>query len=237
MLLEIENLHAAYQEDIFILKGVDIVVPVERTVVVIGANGTGKSTLLKSIFGFVKPQQGHVRYQQKDITHLDPAEIMIKGIGFIPQGRSVFPFMSVIENLEIGCWPFRKDKARVKRRIEWAMERFPVLKEKQRSAAGAMSGGQQRLLEFAKALLPDPSLLLVDEPSVGLSPIVAEEIYGELQAFRDEGKSILLIDQDVRAAMEIAEDVCIMELGQIKTKGTRDDFIGDLDGLVRSWLI
>lgn len=237
MLLEIVDLHTAYQEDIFILNGVNITVPEERTVVVIGANGTGKSTLLKSIFGFVKPQKGKVRFRQSDITNLDPDEIMMKGIGFIPQGRSVFPFMSVIENLEMGCWPFRKDKARVKRRIEWAMNRFPVLKEKRKSNAGAMSGGQQRLLEFAKALLPNPSLLLVDEPSVGLSPIVAQEIYAELQNFRDEGKSILLIDQDVRAAMEIAEDVYIMELGQVKTQGTRDDFINDLDSLVRSWLI
>jgi ABC-type branched-subunit amino acid transport system ATPase component len=102
---------------------------------------------------------------------------------------------------------------------------------------GSMSGGQQRLLEFAKALLPDPELLLVDEPSVGLSPLVAQEIYGELDAFRKEGRSILLIDQDIRAAMEIAEDVCIMELGKVKTRGQKQDFANDLDGLVRSWLV
>jgi len=237
MLLEIENLHAAYQEDIFILKGVDIHVPEKRTVVVIGANGTGKSTLLKAVFGFLKPQKGRVRFRQEDITDLNPSETMLRGIGFIPQGRSVFPFMTVLENLEMGCWAFRKDKSRVRERIEWALARFPVLQDRRKAAAGAMSGGQQRLLEFAKALLPNPSLLLVDEPSVGLSPIVAQEIYDELNAFRQEGRSILLIDQDIRAAMKIAEDVCIMELGRVKTRGTRDDFINDLDGLVKSWLI
>ena len=237
MLLEIEDLHAAYQEDIFILKGVDIAVPEQKTVVVIGANGTGKSTLLKSVFGFLKPQRGQVFYRGENITDLDPAATMLRGIGFIPQGRSIFPFMTVMENLEMGCWPFRKDKRRVQRRIQWALDRFPALQDKQRATAGSMSGGQQRLLEFAKALLPNPNLLLVDEPSVGLSPLVAREIYGELEAFRQEGRSILLVDQDIRAAMEIAEDVCIMELGRVKTKGTREDFIGDLDGLVKSWLI
>jgi branched-chain amino acid transport system ATP-binding protein len=237
MLLEIRNLHAAYQEDIYILNGVDIEVPEQRTVVVIGANGTGKSTLLNSVFGFLAPQQGKVIFKGEDITLLDPAGTMLMGIGFIPQGRSVFPFMSVMENLEMGCWPFRKDRHRVKRRIEWAFNRFPVLKERARTMVGSMSGGQQRLLEFAKALLPDPELLLVDEPSVGLSPLVAQEIYGELDAFRKEGRSILLIDQDIRAAMEIAEDVCIMELGKVKTRGQKQDFANDLDGLVRSWLV
>ena len=237
MLLEIDNLHAAYQEDIFILQGVAITVPEARTVVVIGANGTGKSTLLKAVFGFLKPQRGTVRFRKEDITALSPAETMLKGIGFIPQGRSVFPHMTVMENLEMGCWAFRRDKKRIRRRIGWSLERFPALAEHIRKQAGTLSGGQQRLLEFAKALLPDPSLLLVDEPSVGLSPLVAKEIYAELLAFRQEGRSILLIDQDIRAAMDIAEDVCIMELGKIKTKGQRDDFVNDLDGLVRSWLI
>lgn len=237
MLLEIDNVHAAYQRDIFVLQGVNIQIPQERIAIVIGANGTGKSTLLKSIFGFLSPQRGRIRYKGEDITILGPEATMIKGIGYIPQERSVFPLMTVHENLEMGCWPFRRDKKRVKRRIEWAFDRFEVLRQKRRTAAGALSGGQQRLLEFAKALLADPDLLLVDEPSVGLSPLVSQEIYAELQKFREEGRSILLVDQDVRSAMEIAEDVYVMELGQVKTHGRREDFIGDLNELVRSWLI
>ncbi len=237
MLLEVKDVRAAYQHDIFILQGVDVTVAAGRTAIVIGANGTGKSTLLKSIVGFLHPQHGRVFFKGEDITDLSPDETMLRGIGFIPQGRSVFPHMSVMENLEMGCWPFRRDKPRIRQRIEWALERFPVLRDKRRVHAGSMSGGQQRLLEFAKALLPDPELLLVDEPSVGLSPLVAQEIYGELQKFREEGRSILLVDQDVRSAMDIAEEVYIMELGRVKTHGLREEFEGDLYELVQSWLI
>ena len=202
-----------------------------------GARQCGKSTLLKSIAGIVKPLIGNVWLDQNEITGIAPDEIMKRGISYIPQDRAIFPQMTVSENLELGCWIFRKNRSKVRMRIERAFERFPVLMERRRLLAGSLSGGLQRILDIAKSLLSNPSLLLVDEPAVGLSPIIAQDIYSELRALKREGRSILLVDQDVRSAMEIADEVYVLELGQVKVCGNRDEFEGQLGDLVRSWLI
>lgn len=237
MKLEVQNLHTAYQRDLFVLRSLNLAVPEGKIVIVIGPNGSGKSTLLKSIAGIVKPLIGNVWLDQNEITGIAPDEIMKRGISYIPQDRAIFPQMTVSENLELGCWIFRKNRSKVRMRIERAFERFPVLMERRRLLAGSLSGGLQRILDIAKSLLSNPSLLLVDEPAVGLSPIIAQDIYSELRALKREGRSILLVDQDVRSAMEIADEVYVLELGQVKVCGNRDEFEGQLGDLVRSWLI
>jgi branched-chain amino acid transport system ATP-binding protein len=235
--LEVQNLHTAYQRDLFVLKSLNLSVPEGKIVIVIGPNGSGKSTLLKSIAGIVKPLIGNVLLDQDEITGIAPDEIMNRGISYIPQDRAIFPQMTVSENLELGCWIFRNNRRRVRERIGRAFERFPVLMERRRLQAGSLSGGLQRILDIAKSLLSDPSLLLVDEPAVGLSPIIAQDIYSELRALKREGRSILLVDQDVRSAMEIADEVYVLDFGQVKACGKRDEFEGQLGDLVRSWLI
>lgn len=237
MKLEVRDLYAAYQRDLFILKGLNLSVPVGKIVIVIGPNGSGKSTLLKSICGILKPMRGSVWLDQTEITGIELDAIIKRGISYIPQDRAVFPQMTVAENLELGCWVFKRDRQKVRQRIEWALERFPALRDRRRLLAGSLSGGLQRILDIAKSLLCNPSLLLVDEPSVGLSPLVAQSIYEELQALKAEGRTILLVDQDVRSAMSVADAVYVLDLGCVKTHGTRADFETQLGDVVRNWLI
>jgi branched-chain amino acid transport system ATP-binding protein len=235
--LEVKDLHAAYQRDLFILRGLDLGVQEGKITIVIGPNGSGKSTLLKSIAGILKPRKGTVTLDQREITGIELDEIIQRGISYIPQDRAVFPQMTVTENLELGCWLFKSDRARVRERIAWALERFPALGGKRRLLAGTLSGGLQRILDIAKSLLADPSLLLVDEPTVGLSPLIAQTIYLELQALKEEGRTILLVDQDVRSAMNIADYVYVLDLGKVQVNGSREAFEGKLGEIVRSWLI
>ena len=237
MKLDARDLHAAYQKDLFILKGLNLSVPIGNITIVIGPNGSGKSTLLKSICGILKPQKGSVWLDQTDITGIDLDEIIKKGVSYIPQERAVFPQMTVAENLDLGCWVFKKDRLKVRERIQWALERFPVLQDRRKHLAGSLSGGLQRILDIAKALLCNPTLLLVDEPSVGLSPLIAQNIYQELLALKAEGRTILLVDQDVRSAMAIADEVYVLDLGAVKTHGTKENFEGQLGDVVRNWLI
>lgn len=237
MKLEVRDVHAAYQRDLFILKGLDLSVAEGSIVIVIGPNGSGKSTLLKAICGILKPQKGSVWLDGTEITGIELDHIIRKGICYIPQERAVFPQMTVAENLELGCWVFKSDRLKVNRRIAWAYERFPVLQERRRQQAGSLSGGLQRILDVAKSLLSNPALLLIDEPSVGLSPLVAQSIYAELLALKREGRTILLVDQDVRSAMAIADEVYVLDLGRVKTHGTKAEFEGQLGEVVRNWLI
>ena len=237
MKLDVRELHAAYQKDLFILKGLNLSAPVGKITIVIGPNGYGKSTLLKSICGILKPQKGSVWLDRTDITGIELDEIIKKKVCYIPQERAVFPQMTFTENLELGCWVFKKDRLKVRERIQWALERFPVLQDRRKLLAGSLSGGLQRILDIAKALLCNPTLLLVDEPSVGLSPLIAQSIYQELLALKTEGRTILLVDQDVRSAMAIADEVYVLDLGAVKTHGTKENFEGQLGDVVRNWLI
>jgi branched-chain amino acid transport system ATP-binding protein len=237
MKLAVTDLHAAYQRDLFILRGIDLEVSEGSITIVIGPNGSGKSTLLKSIAGILKPRKGIVALGGKEITGIELDSIIRQGVAYIPQDRAVFPQMTVSENLELGCWIFRKEQARVRAQVKWALDRFPTLKDKSGLLAGSLSGGLQRTLDIAKALLTNPSLLLVDEPSVGLSPIMAQAIYSELFSLKKEGRTILLVDQDVRSAMQIADYVYVLELGKVKVHAHRQAFEGKLGEIVRSWLI
>jgi branched-chain amino acid transport system ATP-binding protein len=215
--LEVQSLHAGYLADVMILQGIDLTAQAGRITAVLGANGVGKSTLLKTIGGFLRAARGRVVWDGRDLTRVSPWELPDRRIAFIPQGRSVFPYLSVEENLALGCWSFRHDSGRVRAGITHSFSRFPLLAGLRRRQAGNLSGGQQRLLELARALLIDPALLLVDEPTAGLAPAVTDEIYRSLRELRDrDAKTILLVDQNVRKALEIADHVYVLELGRNK---------------------
>lgn len=225
MPIEIQNLYVGYSEDIMILQGVSMTVRDNLITTVLGPNGVGKSTLLKTIFGFLRPKEGSILFNDEDMTFLRPTEMLTRGISYIPQRRHVFPYLSVEENLKLSCWTFRKNKKSIQERIEGIFERYPLLKKKRKDQAIFMSGGEQRLLEIAKSLLTNPTFLLIDEPTAGLAPVITHHIYEELKRLqRDEGKTLLLVDQNIHKALEIADYVYVLDLGKNKMEGSIDDF-------------
>jgi branched-chain amino acid transport system ATP-binding protein len=219
-----------------ILRGVNLKAEPGRITVILGPNGAGKSTLLKAISGFLPPEEGTVLLGDADVGSLAPHRHIEHGIALLPQGRSVFPELSVVENIELGGWTMRSDRKRLREAVEAMLVRYPHLRPLQDRAAGSLSGGQQRAVEIARLLVPNPSVLLIDEPSVGLSPIVAHQVYQELLALKGEGRTILLVDQDVRAAIGIADYVYVLNSGKNDVEGDRTAFEGDLGAMVRGWL-
>jgi branched-chain amino acid transport system ATP-binding protein len=185
----------------------------------------GKSTLLKAIYGFLKPNQGEIWVDGQSIIGVPVHERIDMGIAYIPQQPGVFRHMSVEENLELGAWTFRKDKARLRRKLEENYERFPVLRQRRKSNTGELSGGMQRMVEIGRTLMTDPKVILVDEPTAGLSKLLSEEVYQMLVDLRDkDGLTILLVDQEIRAALKIADYVYVLELGRNKFEGPAAEF-------------
>ncbi len=237
MSLEVKDVFAGYYEDINILQGVSVCAEKGRITIVIGANGVGKSTLFKAIYGFLKPNAGRIIYNDEEITGINPYTILKKDISYIPQRRNIFPYLSVEENWEMGAWIFRNDKKRIKQRIIANYERFPTLESKRKTDAGSLSGGELRMVEIGRALMVDPDLILVDEPTAGLAPVVAKEIYYKLKQLNmAENKTILLVDQNIRQAMKIADYIYILELGKNKTQGSKKEFETDLKAMIKDWL-
>lgn len=226
-MLEVNDLYVGYYKDLNILQGVTLKARTAQITAVLGANGVGKSTLLKAIYGFVKPQSGQVLVDDADVTRLASHELVGYGVSYIPQRQSVFPFMTVEENMELGAWSFRKDKATVKSQLEANYERFPILRDRRRSSAGELSGGMQRMVELGRVLMTEPKLILVDEPTAGLAVMLAKEIYKLLVGLKNEGITVLLVDQNIRQAIEIADYVYVLELGRNRHEGPREAF-GDL---------
>jgi branched-chain amino acid transport system ATP-binding protein len=224
-MLKAVEVYVSYRKGIDILQGVTVCPLEGRITAVLGANGIGKSTLLKTMFGLLTPHRGEIIYRNENITSLSPHKIMRKGIAYIPQRRNVFPNFSVEKNLQLGGWILNEEKK--ERKVLENLDRFPILKEKRNIKAGLLSGGQQRMVEIARALMVDPDLLLIDEPTAGLAPKVAKEIYKYLKVLRDDKKTILLVDQNIRQAVEIADYVYILELGRNKMDGPIERF-GDL---------
>jgi branched-chain amino acid transport system ATP-binding protein len=236
-ILEARDLVAGYVEDIFILNGISVCAWPGRVACVLGPNGTGKSTLLKTIFGFLRPQRGSVRYDGADITAAAPYEMIGRGITYLPQQPSLFPYLSVEVKLRLGLWHRRADRAVLRERMERALERFPILRERGRVPAGQLSGGQQRQLEVARSYLSDPRLYLIDEPTAGVDPITSRHIYRIIrQLAAEEGRAVVLVDQDVRSALEIADYVYVVRNGALFTEGPRAAFEGRVEDLVSHWL-
>lgn len=223
-MLEVEDLHVGYYKDLNILQGVTMKARQAEITVVLGANGVGKSTLLKAIYGFIKPQKGKIVVDGEDIVHLTSHQLVHRGVSYIPQRQSIFPFMTVEENIELGAWSFRNDKARVRERLEDNYNRFPILRDRRRSPAGELSGGMQRMVELSRVLMTEPKLVLVDEPTAGLAIKLAREIYDLLVGLKNEGITILLVDQNIRQAIRIADYVYVFELGRNRHEGPREEF-------------
>ena len=224
-MLEINDLYVGYYEDLHILRGLNLVAEKGKLTAILGANGVGKSTLLKAIYGFLKPHSGQVIFNKRDVTGTATHQLISLGISYIPQQPGIFKHMTVRENLMMGAWTFQKEKQRMERKIEENYERFPVLREKQHEQAGNLSGGQQRMVEIGRTLMTDPEVILVDEPTAGLAKLLSEEVYRMLVDLRDrEGLTILLVDQEIREALKIADYVYVLELGRNKFEGPASDF-------------
>ena len=223
-MLDIKDLYVGYYKDLNILQGVSLSARDAQITAVLGPNGVGKSTLLKSIFGFVKPHRGKIRLDGEDIVGTPAHQLVNLGVSYIPQHQSVFPHMTVEENLELGAWSFRRDSDRIREKIEANYERFPILHERRRSPAGELSGGMQRMVELGRVMMTDPQLILVDEPTAGLAIMLARDIYDLLVKLKEEGVTILLVDQNIRQAIEIADYVYVLELGRNRHEGPREEF-------------
>ncbi len=224
-MLEIADLYVGYYEDLHILRGLSLQAQTGKLTAILGANGVGKSTLLKAIYGFLKPHSGQVLLNGRDVTGTATHQLISLGISYIPQQPGIFKHMTVRENLMMGAWTFQKDKKRMESKIEENYERFPILREKQHEQAGNLSGGQQRMVEIGRTLMTDPEVILVDEPTAGLAKMLSEEVYRMLVNLRDdEGLTILLVDQEIREALKIADYVYVLELGRNKFEGPASEF-------------
>jgi branched-chain amino acid transport system ATP-binding protein len=234
--LTARNLVAGYLPDSNILKGVSVDVVPGQVRCMLGPNGTGKSTLLKVLFGFLRPREGEIRLAGRLIRGFGAHEMGRKGVAYLPQRPSVFPFLSVEVNLRLGAWLYRGDRRRVDEGIERACARFPILRERRRDAAGTLSGGQQRQLEIARSLMNDPVCFLIDEPTASVEPRVAAQTYEFIKDLASQGKAVLLVDQSIKRALEIADYVYVMRTGTLFAEGPRGDFGGDTEALVARWL-
>jgi branched-chain amino acid transport system ATP-binding protein len=224
-LLELSGVAASYGGR-RILEDVSLHVAGGEIATIVGHNGSGKSTLLKTVFNLVPWREGVIRLEGRDLLGLAPDRILAAGIAYIPQNRSVFPRLTVAENLRMGAFLLR-DVQLVRRRIEAVEALFPVLVERRRQLAGTMSGGEQRMLEVARALLMDPKLIMLDEPSIGLAPKMVDAVFRTVRLLRDQGKAVLMVEQNVNKALAISDRGYVMELGQIRLEDRAANLIGD----------
>jgi ABC-type branched-chain amino acid transport systems, ATPase component len=215
--LKIENLVVAYG-GIEALKGISLEVPEGKIVTLVGANGAGKSTTLRSIVGLVRPLSGSISYQGRDLLKEKTHWMAPSGITLVPEGRRVFTDLSVLENLKIGAYT-RTDEKGIKADIEWVYTLFPILKERSWQSAGTLSGGEQQMLAVGRALMSRPKLLMMDEPSLGLAPLIVKDIFKIILEIHKQGVTILLIEQNANAALHIADMGYVMETGRITLKG------------------
>jgi len=223
--LEVENLVVCYGV-LKALEEVTLRVNEGELVALIGANGAGKSTLLKAVAHLLQPSSGSIRFMGRDVSHIPPHRMIGLGVTLVPEGRQLFESLSVLENLEMGAyvrhrlWCFEKKRATtIADDMESVYELFPILEERRRQAAGLLSGGQQQMLAIGRALMSGPTLLLVDEPSLGLSPLMKQELLGTLGRLRERGLALLLVEQDVSASLKIADRAYVMENGKIVLEG------------------
>jgi branched-chain amino acid transport system ATP-binding protein len=212
-LLEVENVHTYYGK-IHALKGVSLSVNQGEIVTLIGANGAGKSTTLKTISGLLRPREGAVRLDGEDLSAFRPHQIVGKGVVQVPEGRKIFGRMSVTENLELGAFS-RRDGAAVHRSLERVFSLFPRLKERRNQLGGTLSGGEQQMLATGRALMAEPRVLLMDEPSMGLAPILVQSIFDTIRSLHEAGTTILLVEQNARIALQVADRGYVLQTGTI----------------------
>ncbi len=224
-LLEVQDVYAGYLPDIDILRGVSLHVKPGEVVCVIGPNGAGKSTVFKALYGFLAVRRGRVLFDDRDLTNVRPQDALRAGITIVPQLRSVFPQMTVYENLELGMY-LERDKARIRQRIDYILQLFPRLAERQKQLVGTMSGGEQRMLEIGRALMWEPKLVLMDEPSAGLAPLITKAIFESIRRLNEEiGLTVLMIEQNARQGLTISDRGYVLELGQNSYEGTGQELL------------
>jgi branched-chain amino acid transport system ATP-binding protein len=217
-LLEVEGMELAYG-DVPAVRDVSFVVEAGEIVTLIGSNGAGKTTSMRGVAGVMRLRRGVIRYLGRDVTALPAHERLKAGIALVPEGRRVFPFLSVRENLEMGGFKYRTDKAKVRALIEKMMDMFPRLRERADQRAGTLSGGEQQMLALCRALMSEPKLLCLDEPSLGLAPIVVQEIFKSIRAINASGTSVLLVEQNARYALETAHRGYVLQTGAVIASG------------------
>jgi branched-chain amino acid transport system ATP-binding protein len=226
-MLSIKDLHV-YYGGIHALKGVSLEVPDGQIVTLIGANGAGKSTLLRTICHLVPAKSGEIRFADHSLAQIPTHEIIKKGIAMIPEGRRIFPNLSVYENLRLGAYA-RTDEAEIQRDLNWVHDLFPRLLERKNQRAGTLSGGEQQMLAVGRGLMTRPSLLMLDEPSLGLAPILVEEIFKIIREIHRQGLTILLIEQNALAALKIADYGYVLETGRVVLSDTGENLLHNED--------
>jgi branched-chain amino acid transport system ATP-binding protein len=224
-LLEVRDLHAGYGR-LEVLRGVSLRVEAGQIVSIIGPNGAGKSTVFKALFGLLPARQGQVRFDGDDVTNRPPAELLRRGITYVPQGRNVFPLMTVEENLRLGAY-IRQRSVELEGEVERVYETFPMLRAARRKRAAELSGGQQQMLEMGRALLLQPRLMLLDEPTLGLAPLVFREIFRVIEELRRTGQTILMVEQNAAKALEISDYAYVLELGRNRFDGSGEAIRND----------
>ncbi|HHY34914.1 MAG TPA: ABC transporter ATP-binding protein [Firmicutes bacterium] len=224
-MLELQDLRVSYGA-IEAVKGLSLSVPKGKIVALVGANGAGKSTTLRAISGLIKAKSGKILFEGKDITNWPAQKVVKLGISMVPEGRRVFPDLTVYENLLLGAFT-RTDKAAIARDLETVCRLFPRLEERRGQLAGTLSGGEQQMLAVGRALMSDPVLLMMDEPSLGLAPVLVQEIFALIKRINESGKTILLIEQNARAALELCDYAYVLESGVVALEGPGKELLRD----------
>jgi len=211
------------------LKNVSLTIAPGSLVTIIGANGAGKTTLLKSISGIISSKSGSITYEGTEISSLSPVKIVALGISLVPEGRQLFTHLTVLDNLHLGAYLYygNKTKGDVQKQLEWVYEIFPLLKIRTKQLAGTLSGGEQQMVAIARALMSRPKLLMLDEPSMGLAPMLVAEILRVIKHLNDEGTTVLLVEQNARAALHIARYGYVLETGSVVIEGAAEDLLSD----------
>ncbi len=236
MTLEIQNITSGYVKEVSVLTDVSVIAKEAALTGIIGPNGAGKSTLLKTIYGYLKPRQGDILHHGESITGFKPDQMLGQGIAHLIQGHSVFPAMTVEENLELGGWIIKKDSKRLSAALEVVYDQYPILKNKRQMVAGALSGGEQRTLEIARLTMTQPRTILIDEPSVGLMPKLVDTVYEEIVKLKDLGYTILIVDQKVHKCLDVVDYVYVLSLGKNSHHGPNADFVDTIEDIIKEWI-
>ncbi len=236
MTLEVKDITSGYVKEVPILRDVSISANEGALTAIIGPNGAGKSTLLKTIYGYLRPTEGDILHHGKSIKGFKPDQMLGEGIAHLIQGHSVFPAMTVQENLELGGWIIKQDRQTLDTALEEVFEHFPILRERRRMLAGALSGGEQRTLEIARLTMTRPRTILIDEPSVGLMPRLVDQVYDEIVNLKGKGFTILIVDQKVHKAVDVADYIYVLRLGQNSHHGPREKFTGTIEDIIKEWI-